>query len=135
MRADDRAMRLVARSWWLRITLVLTGVAASARAEDAWRQLKVGMTRSETAAVLGDALLTNRARGFMIQIYDAGAEVVYVHGRVASWTAPAGSGSVAPAFHPWPTVAPIPAAASFPKGRAAASGSLRRPSTLPAYRL
>ena len=127
-------MRLVARCRSLRTILVLAGVVASARAEDAWRQLKVGMTRSEATAVLGHALLTNHARGFMVQIYDAGAEVVYVHGRVASWTAPAGSGSAAPAFHPWPTVAPtkIP----VPKARHMTNDDQRRrPSTLPAYRL
>jgi hypothetical protein len=132
-------MRAVARFCLFRLTLVFAGVVGSSRAADGWQQLKVGMTRSEATAVLGHALLTNQARGFTVQIYDAGAEVVLVHGRVASWTAPAGSRSVAPEFHPWP-IQPVgfkpPSAVPPQSGRSSTrDAKSRQPSTLPAYRL
>lgn len=73
----------------------------TARAADAWGQLKVGMTRKESTAVLGNALLTTRGRGFEIATYDQAAEVVYLGGRVITWTAPAASFAPAAPAEAW----------------------------------
>ena len=81
-------------------TLLLLGLAIAlprAGAEnDGWAQLRVGMSRAQTSAVLGQALMTSSGRGFDIAIYDGRAEVIFFGGRVVEWTAPASAGVPAP---------------------------------------
>lgn len=60
-----------------------------------WSELKAGMTRAETTAVLGTELVGSRGRGFEVAIYEGRAEVVFLNGQLVAWTAPANT--VAPA--------------------------------------
>jgi hypothetical protein len=61
-------------------------------AEDPWERLQLGMSGSETVALLGEPVLSSRGGGFHKLNYDGGAEVLlYGDGRVVGWTAPAGS--------------------------------------------
>jgi hypothetical protein len=75
----------------VRLAALFVLIAGVSHAADGWSQLKVGMTRNQTVAAVGPSLFSNSGRGFAVEIYDNRAEVVYVGGRVASWTAPAGS--------------------------------------------
>lgn len=114
---------------------VLFPVAADAAGE--WSQIKAGMTREETAAVLGNELMASRGRGFNVAIYDGRAEVLYLNGQVVAWTAPAASDSPLPPTSAWqfdqtPRVRPR----MQPAGGANATpgASVRQRAILPAYR-
>ena len=88
-------MRCRARLILLAI-VTLMGARVTA-ATDGWAQLRVGMSRAQTSAVLGHALMTSSGRGFDIAIYDGRAEVILFAGRVVEWTAPASAAAAAPA--------------------------------------
>jgi hypothetical protein len=96
--ADDLPMHSFQLFLRLRFALLFVLLAGVSHAADGWGKLKVGMTRNQTVAAVGPSLFSNSGRGFAIEIYDNRAEVVYVGGRVASWTAPAGSKVDAPAM-------------------------------------
>lgn len=57
------------------------------RADGEWSLLKLGMSGSDVAAVLGRPLLCSKGRGFERWTYDNGAEVL-LHGLLIGWTAP-----------------------------------------------
>lgn len=75
----------------LRAAMVSLLAPVSVLAADGWSQLKTGMTRGETIAMLGTELVASRGRGFEVAIYDGRAEVVFLNGQVVAWTAPASS--------------------------------------------
>ena len=85
----------------LRAVMVSLLAPISALATDGWSQIKVGMTRGETTAVLGTELVASRGRGFEVAIYDSRAEIVYLHGQVVAWTAPASSQVTTPSSEAW----------------------------------
>lgn len=67
--------------------LLLLFPVLGASAED-WTALKPGMSRAQTASVIGTELLGSRGRGFEVAIYEGRAEVLYFNGQVVAWTAP-----------------------------------------------
>lgn len=86
----------------LRIVLLCLAFAASAAqvfadTDKRWAQLRVGMSKDETAAVLGRPLLRTAGKGFELWIYNHGAEVVFHAGPVFAWTAPTVIPMAAPA--------------------------------------
>lgn len=110
-------------------------VAADAAGD--WSQLKAGMTREETTAVLGIEIMASRGRGFDVAIYDGRAEVLYLNGQVVAWTAPAASEAPPPPASAWqfdqtPRVRPrvLPAGGSS----GATGAGVRERAILPAYR-
>jgi hypothetical protein len=125
----------------LRAAVILFIGSSVSFAADGWSQLRVGMTRGEASAVLGQALLTTQARGFTIEIYDQGAEVLLIRGRVAGWTAPATVlGGASTRVDAW-QFSSVPASSG--KGVSAKSNNeisprtekVRRNAALPSYRL
>lgn len=74
---------------FLRMAAFALLVPASVGATDGWAQLKPGMTRGQTAEVLGRELVASKGRGFEVAIYEGRAEVVFLNGQVVAWTAPA----------------------------------------------
>lgn len=60
-----------------------------------WSQMKAGMTRTETVAVLGRELVASKGHGFEVAIYDGAAEVVFLNDQVVAWTAPAAAADAA----------------------------------------
>lgn len=82
--------------------LLLAGLSLGGlQAADGWSQLKAGMTRGETTAVLGTELVASRGRGFEVAIYDGRAEVVYLNGQLVSWTAPVTSDAPVAPLDSW----------------------------------
>jgi hypothetical protein len=80
----------------------LTGLlTVSSFAVEGWSQLRAGMNREETAAVLGREIMASRGRGFEVAISDNQAEVVYLNGQVVAWTAPAGVSTPAAPTQAW----------------------------------
>ncbi len=72
----------------LRCSLLAILFPVAGVAQEGWSQMKTGMNREETHAVLGAELMASRGRGFEVAIYDGGAEVLYLNGQVVAWTAP-----------------------------------------------
>lgn len=85
----------------LRCSLVAVLFPVAADAAGDWSQLRAGMTREETTAVLGSELMASRGRGFDVAIYDGRAEVLYLNGQVVAWTAPAASDASSPPASAW----------------------------------
>jgi hypothetical protein len=113
----------------LRCSLVAMLFPVAADAAGDWSQLKPGMTREETTAVLGAELMASRGRGFDVAIYDGRAEVLYLNGQVVAWTAPA---ATAWQFDQSPRARPRLQPAG---GANAVSGAgVRQRAILPAYR-
>ena len=121
----------------LRCSLVAVLFPVAADAAGDWSQLKAGMTREETAAVLGTELMASRGRGFDVAIYDGRAEVLYLNGQVVAWTAPVASDAPLPPASAWqfdqtPRVRPRVQPA---RGATGATGvGVRQRAILPAYR-
>ena len=93
-------------------------------AAEGWAQMKSGMNRLETAAVLGTPLFKNTGRGFELWIYDSGAEVVCYRGTVVAWTAPAGTGGTEGRqldLRPFLKPVPVPKPVSVPVAEPEAS--------------
>lgn len=61
--------------------------ATSARAADAWAQLKLGMTTEEAVATVGEPIMRSAGQGFIVWTYDNRAELVF-YGPLVGWTAP-----------------------------------------------
>lgn len=68
--------------------LAALATSASAQENDAWAQLRAGMTRIEADALLGRPLLRSTGKGFELWTYSGGAEVIFYRGPVYAWTAP-----------------------------------------------
>lgn len=77
------------RKTTLRALLLFLHFPPLAWAEANWSQMKAGMTRTQTVAMLGRELVASRGRGFEVAIYDGAAEVVFLNDQVVAWTAPA----------------------------------------------
>jgi hypothetical protein len=121
----------------LRCSLVAMLFPVAADAAGDWSQLKPGMTREETTAVLGAELMASRGRGFDVAIYDGRAEVLYLNGQVVAWTAPAASEAPTPPASAWQfDQSPRARPRLQPAGGAnAVSGAgVRQRAILPAYR-
>lgn len=121
----------------LRCSLVAVLFPVAADAAGDWTQLKAGMTREETAAVLGSELMASRGRGFDVAIYDGRAEVLYLNGQVVAWTAPAATEAPLPPASAWqfdqtPRARPRVQSANGAIGTPGAS--VRQRAILPAYR-
>jgi hypothetical protein len=69
------------------IAALLVLVAGSARAADAWAQLKLGMTSIQAVAVVGAPLQRSSGQGFQVWTYDNRAELVF-YGPLIGWTEP-----------------------------------------------
>jgi hypothetical protein len=67
------------------IAALLVLVAGSARAADAWAQLKLGMTSIQAVAVVGAPLQRSSGQGFQVWTYDNRAELVF-YGPLIGWT-------------------------------------------------
>lgn len=111
--------------------LLLPGIVC---AQD-WDKLKPGMSRDESSAVIGRALISTSGRGFEVEIYDHRAELVFHDGKLVTWTAPASNSAAAAPADTWrfeqvlimrPAGAPI---------RRPAVPPVKRGVVLPAYRL
>lgn len=79
-------------------SLLLSSIASAA---DKWASLRTGMTRSETAAVLGTELVASGGRGFEVAIYDDRAEVLFLNGQVVAWTPPTSSKAASSPTDAW----------------------------------
>lgn len=77
------------RKTTLRALLLFLQFPPLAWADANWSQMKAGMTRTQTVAVLGRELVASKGRGFEVAIYDGAAEVVFLNDQVVAWTAPA----------------------------------------------
>lgn len=121
----------------LRCALVAVLFPVAADAAGDWSQLKAGMTREETAAVLGNELMASRGRGFDVAIYDGRAEVLYLNGQVVAWTAPAASEAPLPPAAAWQFDQTPRARLRVPSANGAlgtSGASVRQRAILPAYR-
>ena len=112
----------------LGVTATLRAASADSAGADAWTRLRVGMTRNEATAVVGSALVMSSGRGFDIGVYDGRAEVVFHHGRLVAWTAPATGTQPATQVNALKFTAERQASPSPEKAR-------RRPGAVPQYRL
>jgi len=93
------------------------------------------MSTDEASAVIGRALISTSGRGFEVAIYDHRAELVFIEGKLVTWTAPAASSAAAAPANTWhfeqvkikrAPVAPVQKRAAPP---------VRTNIVLPAYRL
>jgi hypothetical protein len=75
------------------IGLVIALMPGATRGDDAWSQLRLGMTPDETTARIGSPILRSSGRGFEVWTYDNGAEAL-LFGSLIGWTA-SGPGAVA----------------------------------------
>ena len=92
---------------FLAITFSAGQPAAPANAD--WSHVKTGMTQAEVEHEIGEPLLRNSGHGLVLWIYDFGANIIFVHEQVDSWTPPE-----APAHAPVPAVAAKPAKPATP---------------------
>jgi hypothetical protein len=125
------------RLFRLRCSLVALLFPLAADAAGDWTQLKAGMTREETAAVLGNELMASRGRGFDVAIYDGRAEVLYLNGQVVAWTAPASLAAPLPPPGAWrfdQVMRVRPRLPSAGAGLQAPGPNVRQRAILPAYR-
>ena len=124
----------MSRTFALRVLVTTLLLSTAASAADKWAALKTGMSRSEATTVLGAELTASRGRGFEVAIYDGKAEVVYLHGQVVAWTAPATSTAAASPADAWQF---DQVARPRSKASAARPTEVRRGNgaILPAYRL
>jgi hypothetical protein len=121
----------------LRCSLVAVLFPVAAAAAGDWSQLKAGMTRDETTAVLGSELMASRGRGFDLAIYDGRAEVLYLNGQVVAWTAPAASEAPPPPLSAWQFDQTPRVRSRLPSASAAGQmpdARVRQRAILPAYR-
>jgi hypothetical protein len=116
------------------VSAIVLVAATGGAAADAWSQLKAGMTRSEATGLLGAELMASRGRGFEVAIYDSGAEIVYLHGQVVAWTAPAASEAAPASADAWQFDQVSRPRAVVPRG-GDRTPEVRRASILPAYRV
>jgi len=115
------------------LTAILALVPVTGHAIDGWARLKTGMTRTEASAVLGAELMASKGRGFEVAIYDGRAEVVFLHGQVVAWTAPATSEAAPAPEGTWQFDQAARSRVSTPTPMR--SREIRRDAILPAYRL
>ncbi|MFI5337641.1 MAG: hypothetical protein ACHQ5A_12710 [Opitutales bacterium] len=76
------------------LTALLFAVSFSAAqpaapANPDWSHLKAGMSEAETVQRVGAPLMRNAGHGLELWVYDAGANIIFLHQRVDSWTPPA----------------------------------------------
>lgn len=102
-----------------------------------WSELKPGMTRAETTAVLGTELVGSRGRGFEVGIYEGRAEVVFLNGQLVAWTAPANTAAPAAPASAWQfdQAARVRSVGPGVSRPIPASTTTRQGAILPAYRL
>ncbi len=99
-----------------------------------WEQLRPGMSRDEATTVLGStALITSVGRGFEVAVYDQRGELVYLEGKLVTWTVPLSSPAPRAPENTWQfnqvRIRPVPAVPA-PVRLPAQRGSI-----LPSYRL
>jgi hypothetical protein len=83
---------------------------------------------------VGEALITTSGRSFEVAVYDRCGEVVYLDGRVVTWTAPSGTPAVSAPANTWQfNQTPVPAAARRRDSQNKAA--LRGTFILPVYRI
>ncbi len=128
--ADKKKMRSALRRLTV-LGLLLPGMLCAQE----WGNLQPGMTRDEASAIIGRALISTSGRGFEVAIYDHRAELVFLEGKLVTWTAPASASAAAAPADTWrfeqikilrEPVAPI---------RKPAAPPVKRGTILPAYRL
>lgn len=90
-----------------------TATPTAPSAELCWAQVRPGLTPKQVSELIGVPLMRNAARGYERWVYDAGCEVQFVGGQVATWIAPAAKAKP-------PTAA---AAAALPAARVVAQRS------------
>lgn len=99
-----------------------------------WEQLKPGMSRDEATTVLGSAaLITSVGRGFEVGVYDHRGELVYLEGKLVTWTAPLTSPAPSAPANTWQFNQVRTRA--FPVVPAPVRLPAQRGSILPSYRL
>ncbi len=106
----------------------------AAMSASGWEQLKPGMSRDEATTVLGStALITSVGRGFEVAVYDQRGELVYLEGKLITWTAPLSSPAAPAPENTWQfnQVRTRP----FPSVPAPVRLPAQRGSILPSYRL
>ena len=97
----------------------------AAPAHPDWARVKAGMSQAEVQHELGAPLLRNAGRGLEVWIYDAGANIVFVHQQVDYLTPP-------PAVPPAPVIAIKPAVKPVPPKPVLVAGPPAKPATAPA---
>jgi hypothetical protein len=125
------------RARLLRFAVLASLVSSLGAAADGWSQLKAGMSRSETIAVLGTELVASSGRGFQIAIYDNRAETVFLNGQLVAWTAPVTSHAPTASVDAWQFDQVSRARAGAQAAARAAqapTGAVRQKAILPAYR-
>ena len=85
----------------LAVTFSTGQPAAPARPD--WSHVKAGLTQVEVEHEIGEPLMRNSGHGLELWIYDYGANIIFVHEQVDSWTPPQ-----------VPAPAPVPAVATKP---------------------
>jgi hypothetical protein len=73
----------------LTFLFALLVITVPAFAGDGWIRLKPGMTKKETAAIVGLPLFSNTGHGYELWFYDHRGEVMHYRGRVLYWSTPA----------------------------------------------
>lgn len=122
------------RLLWLRCSVLAVLLPAAGFAQEGWSQLKTGMTRDETHAVLGAELMASRGRGFEVAIYDRGAEVLFLNGQVVAWTAPGAVEAPAAPAAAWQFDQVARPRIRVTSPTEAPGANVRQRATLPAYR-
>jgi hypothetical protein len=128
--ADRRKMRTALRRLTL-LGLLLPGIVCAQE----WDKLKPGMSRDETSAIIGRALISSSGRGFEVAIYDHRAELVFHDGKLVTWTAPASSSAAAAPADTWRFEQVMIMRAPVAPIRRPAAPPVKRGIVLPAYRL
>jgi hypothetical protein len=121
----------------LSLAVLSTLLPVAGWATTGWSELKAGMTRAETTAVLGTEMVGSRGRGFEVAIYEGRAEVVFLNGQLVAWTPPANTAAPAAPVSAWQfdQMSRVRAGSANAVRPTPAQTATRPGAILPAYRL
>ena len=92
---------------FLSVILLLLFAPGPLRAAAEWTQLKLGMTRDQAVAALGEPLIRSSGQDFEVWIYDERAELVF-YGVLVGWSSPGAVAMTARTVDVWQVAAGAP---------------------------